>query len=50
VGNNHRRLFNIYLTTYQNGQRKEEIVASYVTSSMGQKVNHKIDGKDKDIF
>jgi len=32
------------------GQRKEEVVASYVTSSMGQKVNHKIDGKDKDIF
>jgi hypothetical protein len=33
-----------------NGQRKEESVAGYVTSSMGQKVNHKIDGKDKDIF
>ncbi|SHF79141.1 hypothetical protein SAMN05444396_101411 [Flavobacterium segetis] len=33
-----------------NGQRKEETVAGYVTSSMGEKVNHKIDGKDKDIF
>lgn len=33
-----------------NGQRKKETVAGYVTSSMGQKVNHNIDGKDKDIF
>lgn len=33
-----------------NGQRNGETVAGYVTSSMGQKVNHKIDGKDKDIF
>lgn len=33
-----------------NGQQKEETVAGYVTSSMGQKVNHKIDGKDKEIF
>jgi len=32
------------------GQRKEEMVAGYVTSSMGQKVNHKIDGEDKDIL
>ena len=32
------------------GQRKEEMVVGYVTSSMGQKVNHKIDGQDKDIF
>lgn len=40
----------IYLDYLSNGQRKEEIVASYVTSSMGQKVNYKIDGKDKDIF
>ena len=32
------------------GQRKEEIVAGYVTSSMGQKMNHKIDGEDKDIL
>ncbi|SFU17424.1 hypothetical protein SAMN04489724_4647 [Algoriphagus locisalis] len=33
-----------------NGQRKEEMVAGYVTSSMGQKLNHKIDGQDKDII
>lgn len=32
------------------GQRNEEIVAGYVTSSMGQKLNHKIDGQDKDIL
>jgi len=36
-----------YLT---NGQRKSETVAGYVTSSMGQKVKCKIDGKDKEIF
>ncbi|MFP5471238.1 MAG: hypothetical protein ACLGGV_06550 [Bacteroidia bacterium] len=40
----------IYLDYLSNGQRKGETVAGYVTSSMGQKVNHKIDGKDKDIF
>ena len=40
----------IYIDYLSNGQRKEETVAGYVTSSMGQKVNHKIDGKDKDIF
>lgn len=40
----------IYLDYLANGQRKGEIVAGYVTSSMGQKVYHKIDGKDKDIF
>jgi len=40
----------IYVDYLSNGQRKEETVAGYVTSSMGQKVNHKIDGKDKDIF
>lgn len=32
------------------GQRKEEMVAGYVTSNMGQKANHKIEGEDKDIF
>lgn len=32
------------------GQRKVEQVAGYVTSGMGQKLNHRIDGKDKDIF
>lgn len=39
----------IYIDYFSNGQRKDETVAGYVTSSMGQKVNHKIDGKDKDI-
>ena len=33
-----------------NGDRKGETVAGYVTSSMGQKMNHKIDGQDKDIL
>ena len=32
------------------GQRKEERVAGYVTPGMGQKIIHRIDGKDKDIF
>lgn len=40
----------IYLDYLSNGQKKGETVAGYVTSSMGQKINHKIDGKDKDIF
>lgn len=40
----------IYIDYLSDGQRKEEVVAGYVTSSMGQKVNHKIDGQDKDIF
>jgi len=40
----------IYLDYLSNGQRKGETVAGYVTSSMGQKLNHKIDGKDKDII
>jgi hypothetical protein len=40
----------IYVDYLSNGQRKEETVVGYVTSTMGQKVNHKIDGKDKDIF
>ena len=40
----------IHLDYLSNGQRKEETVVGYVTSTMGQKVNHKIDGKDKDIF
>jgi hypothetical protein len=40
----------IYVDYLSNGQRKEETVTGYVSSSMGQKVNHKIDGKDKDIF
>lgn len=33
-----------------NGERKGETVASYVTTSMGQKMKHKIDGVDKDIL
>lgn len=40
----------IHLDYLSNGQRKGETVAGYVTSSMGKKVNHIIDGKDKDIF
>ena len=32
------------------GQRKEETVAGYVSPSMGQKVNHQIDGTDKYIL
>jgi amino acid transporter len=32
------------------GQLKEETVAGYVTSSMGQKVKHEIDGQNKDMF
>ena len=40
----------IYVDYLSNGQRKEETVAGYVTSSMGQKAKHKIDGKDKEIF
>ncbi len=34
----------------ENGELKSEMVASYVTVGMGQKVKHKIDGRDKDIF
>lgn len=40
----------IYVDYLSNGQRMEETVAGYVTSNMGQKVRHKIDGKDKEIF
>ena len=40
----------ITISYMSDGQRKQEIVAGYVTSSMGQKLNHKIDGQDKDIF
>ena len=40
----------IYIDYLSNGKRKEETVAGYVTSSMGQKAKHKIDGKDKEIF
>ncbi len=34
----------------EEGERKSEIVASYVTNGMGQKMKHNIDGRDKDIF
>ena len=40
----------IYIDYLSNGQRDGENVAGYVTSSMGQKAKHKIDGKDKEIF
>jgi len=40
----------IYIDYLSDGQRKEERVAGYITSGMGQKINHRIDGKDKDIF
>lgn len=40
----------IFIDYLFDGQRKEEKVAGYVTSGMGQKLNHRIDGKDKDIF
>lgn len=33
-----------------NGQRKEEIVAGYVTNSMGQKINHNIGGQNEEQF
>lgn len=33
-----------------NGKRQEETVAGYITSSMGQKAKHKIDGKDKELL
>lgn len=32
------------------GKRKTEQVVSYATTSMGQKMRHKIDGKNKDII
>ena len=40
----------IYIDYLSDGQRKEEKVAGYVTSSMGQKAKCKIDGKDEEIF
>ncbi|MCH5596996.1 hypothetical protein [Niabella ginsengisoli] len=32
------------------GQRKNETVSGYVTSGMGQKIKHSIDGKNKEYF
>ena len=40
----------LYIDYLTNGQRKKETVAGYVTTSMGQKMKHTIDGKDKDII
>ena len=40
----------ISLEYLENGKLKKETVAGYVTSGMGQKIKHEIDGKDKDIL
>lgn len=40
----------INIDYHTNSDRKRETVAGYVTSSMGQRIKHKIDGKDKDIL
>ena len=40
----------INLEYLENGELKKEMVAGYVTSGMGQKMKHRIDGKDKDIL
>ncbi|WP_338408991.1 hypothetical protein [uncultured Flavobacterium sp.] len=40
----------ISLEYLENGTLKTETVAGYVTSGMGKKMKHKIDGKDKDII
>ncbi len=40
----------ITLEYLENGELKKETVAGYVTNGMGQKMKHKIDGKDKDIL
>lgn len=40
----------ITLEYLENGEQKKEMVAGYVTNGMGQKMKHKIDGKDKDIL
>jgi len=40
----------ITLEYLENGALKKETVAGYVTSGMGQKMKHKIDGKDKEIL
>lgn len=40
----------ITLEYLENGELKKEMVAGYVTNGMGQKMKHKIDGKDKDIL
>jgi hypothetical protein len=40
----------IILEYLENGTKKKETVAGYVTNGMGQIMEHKIDGKDKDIL
>jgi hypothetical protein len=40
----------ITLEYLENGKLKKETVAGYVTNGMGQKMKHKIDGKNKDIL
>ena len=40
----------ISINYLEKGERKTEAVAGYVTSGMGKKVSHKINGKDKEIF
>ena len=40
----------ITLEYLENGILKKETVVGYVTNGMGQKMKHKIDGKDKDII
>ncbi len=39
----------IHINYFEEGERKEEQVAGYVTSSMGQKLTHKINGQDGSI-
>lgn len=40
----------IFINYLSNGQRKEETVAGYVTTSMGQKVKFKIGGNKEAFF
>lgn len=40
----------ITLEYLENGKLKKEMVIGYVTNGMGQKIKHKIDGLNKDIF
>lgn len=40
----------IYLEYLENGEIKKETVVGYATNGGGQKLKHKIDGKDKDIL
>ncbi|TXF77667.1 hypothetical protein [Chryseobacterium sp.] len=40
----------IDLKYLSNGQQKEEGVAGYVTSSMGQKIKHNIGGQNEELF